>query len=200
MKNSLVILAFFAIGVLSGWQGWIPEGLIGDNASKLALYALMFCVGFSLGNDSNVLSDIRHLDPRLLLLPLMTIAGTLTGCAIFSTILSGRSVTDCLAIGSGFGYYSLSSIFITEFKGTEMGTVALLSNIMREITTLLCAPLLARVFGKLAPISAGGATSMDTTLPIITHCSGERFAILSIYHGFIVDLSVPFLVTLFCTI
>lgn len=200
MKNSLVILAFFAVGVLSGWLRWIPEGLIGDNASKLALYALMFCVGFSLGNDSNVLSDIRHLDPRLLLLPLMTIAGTLTGCAIISTILSGRSVTDCLAIGSGFGYYSLSSIFITEFKGTEMGTVALLSNIMREITTLLCAPLLARVFGKLAPISAGGATSMDTTLPIITHCSGERFAILSIYHGFVVDFSVPFLVTLFCTI
>ena len=200
MKNSLVILAFFAVGVLSGCLGWIPEGLIGDNASKLALYALMFCVGFSLGNDSNVLSDIRHLDPKLLLLPLMTIVGTLAGCAIISIILSGRSLTDCLAIGSGFGYYSLSSIFITEFKGTEMGTVALLSNIMREITTLLCAPLLARVFGKLAPISAGGATSMDTTLPIITHCSGERFAILSIYHGFVVDFSVPFLVTLFCTI
>ena len=200
MKNSLVILAFFAIGVLSGWFGWIPEGLTGDNYGRLALYALMFCVGFSLGNDSDVLSDIRHLDPRLLLLPLMTIAGTLAGCAIISAIIPGRSATDCLAIGSGFGYYSLSSIFITEFKGTEMGTVALLSNIMREITTLLFAPVLARIFGKLAPISAGGATSMDTTLPIITHCSGERFAILSIYHGFVVDFSVPFLVTLFCTI
>ena len=200
MKNSLVILAFFAVGILSGWQEWIPEGLVGDNAGKMALYALMFCVGFSLGSDSDALSDIKRLDPRLLLLPLMTITGTLAGCAIVSTVIQGRSATDCLAIGSGFGYYSLSSIFITKFKGTEMGTVALLSNIMREIPTLLCAPILARVFGQLAPISAGGATSMDTTLPIITHCSGEKFAILSIYHGFVVDFSVPFLVTLFCTI
>ena len=41
---------------------------------------------------------------------------------------------------------------------------------------------------------------MDTTLPVITRYSGERFVILSIFHGFVVDFSVPFLVTLFCTI
>ncbi len=58
--------------------------------------------------------------------------------------------------------------------------------------------LLVKLAGPLAPISSGGATSMDTTLPVITATSGKEFAILSIYHGFIVDLSVPFLVTLFC--
>ncbi|MCK9179871.1 MAG: lysine exporter LysO family protein, partial [Bacteroides sp.] len=57
---------------------------------------------------------------------------------------------------------------------------------------------LVKYFGKLAPISVGGATTMDTTLPIITQYSGKEFAIASIYHGFIVDLSVPFLVTFFC--
>ena len=40
-----------------------------------------------------------------------------------------------------------------------------------------CAPLLAKYFGKLAPISVGGATTMDTTLPIITRYSGESFII-----------------------
>ena len=65
---------------------------------------------------------------------------------------------------------------------------------------LLGAPLLARFFGPLAPISSGGATSMDTTLPIITNVSGKEFVILSIYHGFVVDFSVPFLVTLFCSL
>ena len=130
----------------------------------------------------------------------MTITGTLAGSAIVSVGLPGRGVTDCLAVGSGFGYYSLSSIFINEYKGTELGTVALLANIMREIITLLGAPLMVRWFGKLAPISAGGATSMDTTLPIIAHCSGEEYVILSIVHGFAVDFSVPFLVTLFCNL
>ena len=28
-----------------------------------------------------------------------------------------RSPLDCMAVGAGFGYYSLSSIFITEYKG-----------------------------------------------------------------------------------
>ena len=200
MKNSLAILLFFAAGTVFGLTGLVPDGLAGSNASKIALYALMFCVGITIGNDAKVLRNLRRTDPRLLLLPLMTIAGTLAGCGTISVFLPSRSLTDCLAIGSGFGYYSLSSIFITQYKGTEMGTVALLANIMREIITLLGAPLMVRCFGRLAPISAGGATSMDTTLPIITVCSGEEFTILSIFHGFVVDFSVPFLVTLFCTV
>ena len=105
-----------------------------------------------------------------------------------------------MAVGSGFGYYSLSSIFITEYKGAELGTIALLSNISREIITLLSAPLLVRWFGNLAPIAAGGATTMDTTLPIITQYSGQQFVIVSIFHGFVTDFSVPFLVSLFCII
>ena len=91
-------------------------------------------------------------------------------------------------------------IFITQYKGPELGTIALLSNIMREIITLLCTPLLVRWFGNLAPISAGGATTMDTTLPIITRCSGQQFVVVSIFHGFVTDFSVPFLVTFFCSI
>ena len=200
MRNSLIIMLFFAAGIVCGLLHLIPEGLVEGNASTIALCALMLCVGISLGYDSDVLRKLRKTDPRLLLLPLMTITGTLAGCALVSFFMPGRSALDCLAIGSGFGYYSLSSIFITQYTGTEMGTVALLANIMREIITLLGAPLMVKWFGKLAPISAGGATSMDTTLPIITQCSGESFTILSIFHGFVVDFSVPFLVTLFCSL
>ena len=81
-----------------------------------------------------------------------------------------------------------------------LGLVALLSNIFREIITLLGAPVLATIFGRLAPISAGGATSMDTTLPIISQVSGRDMVIVSVFHGFVVDFSVPFLVTFFCTL
>lgn len=130
----------------------------------------------------------------------MTILGTLAGTAVVSLLLTHRSLTDCLAIGSGFGYYSLSSIFITEYRGAELGTIALLANISRELLTLLAAPLLARWFGPLAPISAGGATTMDTTLPVITRVSGQEFVVVSIFHGFVTDFSVPFLVTLFCSL
>ena len=160
----------------------------------------MFSVGVSVGNDPQTLRNFRSLNPRLIFLPDMTILGPLAGCAVVSLLLSHRSVTACMAVGAGFGDYSLSSIFITEYKGPELGTIALLSNITREIITLLFAPLLVRWFGYLAPISAGGATTMDTTLPIITRYSGQSFVVVSIFHGFVVDFSVPFLVTLFCSI
>ena len=68
-------------------------------------------------------------------------------------------VFDCLAVGSGFAYYSLSSILITELKeaslgvqmATELGTIALIANIIREIMALLGAPLFVKYFGRLAP-------------------------------------------------
>lgn len=200
MKGSLIIVGFFVLGIIVGLCHFVPQGFLDSDVSYYALCALMFCVGISIGCDTSVLKSFRKVNPRLMFLPVMTIVGTLAGCAAASLVLGHRQLTDCLAIGSGFGYYSLSSIFITEYRGPELGTIALLANICREILTLLCAPILARYFGKLAPISVGGATSMDTTLPIITRASGEQFIIVSIFHGFCVDFSVPFLVTFFCSL
>lgn len=200
MKGSLVIVGFFILGILFGRFGLLDITAVGFDVSFAALAMLMFCVGMGVGGDLGTLRNLRTLDSRLLLLPLVTITGTLAGCLLLGLFIPFRSIPDVLAVGSGFGYYSLSSIFITQYKGAELGTVALLANISREIITLLGAPLLLRLAGPLAPITAGGATTMDTTLPIISTVSGKDFVILSIYHGFVVDFSVPFLVTFFCSI
>ena len=200
MKGSLIIIAFFIVGCIVGVLHIIHIDIAKYDVSLYALYALMFCVGFSIGNDPQTIQRFRAINPRLAFLPIMTIIGTLAGTAAVSLVLSERSATDCMAVGAGFGYYSLSSIFITEYKGAELGTIALLSNILREMMTLLFAPLMVRWFGNLAPISAGGATSMDTTLPIITRYTGNDYAVVSIFHGFLVDFTVPFLVTFFCSI
>ena len=200
MKGSLIIVSFFVLGIIVGLCDVIPAGLLDSDVSYCALCCLMFCVGISIGCDTSVLKSFKKVNPRLMMLPVMTILGTLAGCAAVSLILSHRQLTDCLAIGSGFGYYSLSSIFITEYRGAELGTIALLANIIREMLTLLGAPLMARWFGPLAPISAGGATTMDTTLPILSQTVGQRYIALSIYHGFVVDFTVPFLVSWWCMV
>lgn len=200
MKGSLIIVGFFTLGVLCGVFNWIPSAYLSDDLSFYALCGLMFSVGLSIGHDPRTIRNFRALNPRLMWLPVCTILGTLSAAALVSLLFPHRTTPECMAIGSGFGYYSLSSIFITEYKGAELGTVALLSNIAREIMTLLGAPLMVRWFGNLAPISSGGATTMDTTLPIITQYAGQQFVIVSIFHGFVVDFSVPFLVTFFCSI
>uniref|UniRef100_UPI0040292F98 lysine exporter LysO family protein n=1 Tax=Candidatus Cryptobacteroides bacterium TaxID=3085639 RepID=UPI0040292F98 len=200
MKGSLIIVGFFILGIAAGLSGMVPESIIDGDLTFYALCALLLCVGIGIGSDRNIVTKFKSLDVRMALLPLGTALGTFAGSLVVSFILSGRSPLDCLAVGSGFGYYSLSSIFITEYKGAELGTIALLANIIREMVTLLLSPVLAKAFGPLAPISSGGVTSMDTTLPIIMASSGEQYSAVSIFHGFILDFSIPFLVTFWCTL
>ena len=199
MGGSLVILGFFTLGIILGLAG-LPAGQsIVHKLSFWSLCILMAMVGMSVGGNPELVSSIRSMNPRIALLPIATILGTYAGCIIVNLFL-GHSIADVLAIGSGFGYYSLSSVLISSSRGPHLGRIALISNIIREVFTLLCAPVLARIAGPLAPISSGGATTADTTLPIISSCCGDKFVLISIFHGFAVDFTVPFLVTLFCSL
>lgn len=200
MKGSLIIAACFMGGVLTGRLTEVPDIFTLETPTLYALYVLMFLVGLGMGRDEKTLSSLKRQNLRILLLPLGTILGTFLGTIVVSWCLPGRSTADCLAVGAGFGYYSLSSVFITQYKGAELGTIALVSNIFRELIALLATPFLVRYFGKLAPISVGGATSMDTTLPVITRYAGNRFVVVAMVHGMTVDFTVPFLVTFFCTL
>lgn len=198
MKGSLVIIALFLLGVAVGYAGATPATCDVDSLSFYALAALIFAVGMSIGHDPEAWQRFRALSPGLLWLPVMTMLGTWAGVLAVHLLMPVRPLADHLAIGSGFAYYSLSSILISGAKGSEAGTVALLSNIFREMITLVGAPLMVRYFGVLAPISAGGATTMDTTLSILTRCCGREWVPVSLYHGFVMDFSVPFLVSFFC--
>lgn len=208
MKGSLIVVAFFVLGLFVGHSSCLPSWFMSSQTSFVALCALLLFVSMGIGLNPNMMRDIKSLSPRLALLPLVTILGSWMGAVVAYVVMSSdlctlfqqRSLTSCLAVDSGFAYYSLSSIFITEYRGAELGTIALLANIVREMITLLLAPMLAKRFGPLAPITAGGATTMDTTLPIIAQASGQKYVALSIYHGFVTDFSVPFLVTMWCTI
>ena len=207
MKGSLIVVGFFALGCVLGWSGRLPDVVIENDITVYVLYLLMFQVGLSIGSDKKLKDILGSIRPKLLLVPLATIAGTLVFSALVGLLLTQWSVFDCLAVGSGFAYYSLSSILITQLKesslgvqlATELGTIALMANIMREIMALLGAPLFVKYFGRLSPICAGGATTMDTTLPVITRYSGKDLVFISIFHGIIVDFTVPFFVSFFCS-
>ena len=79
----------------------------------------------------------------------------------------------------------------------------------------LCYTLRTRLASKVGVISAlnGRFTTwliwlllfmlgleVGSTLPIITQTVGQRYVALSIYHGFVTDFSVPFFVTMWCTL
>ena len=206
MKNNLIVLAIFGIGCLAG-AGFQPEPDM-HNSSLCILYVLILQERIGIGSNRSLQQELKKLSPKMLLVPAATITGTLAFSAAASLLLSQWSVFDCMAVGSGFAYYSLSSILITQFKepsiglqlATELGTIALLSNIIREMMSLVGAPLIRKYFGQLAPISAAGVNSMDVLLPSITRCSGKEVMPIAIFHGILIDLSVPFFVNLFCNL
>lgn len=208
MRSSMLIVAAFLLGCLAGYKEWLPEWILGEGVTMWVLYALMFQVGIGIGSDSRLKEILRSLSPCMLLVPCATIIGTLLAVAIVSLGLQRWSLAEVLAVGSGFGYYSLSSILISSLKeasigvqvAAELGTIALMANIFREMMTLTLAPLMVRWFSPLAPICAGGATSMDVTLPIITRFSGRDWVFIAILHGIVVDMSVPILVPMFCSL
>ncbi len=194
MRNSLVILLCFIVGVVLSYQQVIPR--YDDSIGLYILYALMFLVGIGIGCDLSSLSvPIKKYRFKIVLVPLATIVGTIAACALFA-LFCPLALRETIAIGCGFGYYSLSAILLNELAGADVGTIALICNLSRELITLLTIPLLARYCGKLAPIAAAGATSIDTTLPLISHTLGEKYVIISIFHGVIVDMSVPTLISL----
>ena len=106
----------------------------------------------------------------------------------------------------GFAYYSLSSLLIVQLKeasagieiASQLGAIALLANIIREMLALFGAPLYASFFGKFAPVSVAGINSMDVCLPVISRYSGKNIVPVAIIHGIILEISVPLLISLFC--
>lgn len=204
MKQSIIVIMMFMLGCIIG-DIYTPNWDL-HNVSMMILYALMFQVGLSVGCSPNLKAILRNFKPKMLLLPLATISGTLLFSAIISVALVQWRVTDCMAVGSGMGYYSLSSILITQLKvptlgqqvAAELGTIALLANICREMTALICAPLIHRIFGPLATVTAAGVTSVDVCLPAITRTCGKDMVPIALFHGMLIDMSVPLLVPFLC--
>lgn len=200
MKISIIIITCFILGLVLGIYQDIPKFFLENNIELYILYILIFLVGASVTAEKNLIRLIKKTSLKHLALPLVTITGTYLGMFAFSLVPSGLNLKELLAIGSGMGYYSISSVLIAELKNEYLGTIALLANISRELLTLLLAPVLYRVFGKFAPITSAGATSMDTTLPIISRTSGKDSIIIAIIHGAILTILVPILVTFFCNL
>lgn len=208
MASSLMIISAFVLGTFAALFGLLPEWIYSSGLDMWLLYALMLQVGISIGADSKLKETLRSLSPRVLLVPLATIVGTMVMCFGVSFLISRWSVSEVMAVGSGFGYYSLSSILVSSLKeatigvqaAAELGTITLIANIFREMMTLIFAPFMVRWFSPLAPICSGGATTMDVTLPVITRYSGQKWVFVSIVHGVVVDFSVPILVPLFCSL
>lgn len=196
LKDSVIVLSFFVAGILVGMSSFITQEYPIAEASAWALYLLLFLAGMSVGFDLKAFRILRELKGKILLVPFATILGTLLASPLACLVIPDLRIIDAVAVGSGLGYYSLSSTMISQEISPALGSVALLSNMIREIFTLVFCPVMIRYFGKLAPVMVGGATSNDSSLPVIAKYCGERYAIIAIFSGVFLTLIVPLLVSI----
>lgn len=160
-----------------------------------ALDVMIFIAGIEIGSNRGILKRICNVHSALLALaiPLAVACGSICG-ALFLGHIAGLSAYDSLLVGGGLGWYSFSSVVISAMYSTEIGTVAFLANMMREISGFFLIPLLVRVHKFLA-FAPSGAATMDSGLPVVIKYTNLHVGMYSFINGLVLTLIVPVLIS-----
>lgn len=195
----MVVLALAALilGMIAGL--FLPDFSLLDFISEhtqIVLYLLMCSVGISVSQNKAVFRNIRIYHVKIFLIPLGIVLGTLVGGAVYA-LLSGTDMGESLAVVSGLGWYSLSGILVAELYTAQLGSIAFLSNLMREMLSFCLIPVLARRLNFYTAIAPAAATSEDTTLPMLVRYTSEEVVVMAVFNGVICSALVPVLIR-FC--
>lgn len=192
LDSLLLCVTVFAGGLF----GYVIKGTLNFplHTSTYVLVVMIFCVGVQLRNSGIPIRDV-FLNKRGIIVSLIFMASGLFGGVVCSYLLDLPMIRS-LALASGFGWYSLSSVLLNDAWGAVYGSIAFFNDLSREIFCLFSIPFFMRMFPSTA-VSLGGATSLDCTLPIIQKSGGIQVVPLAISFGFIINLAVPVLLAFF---
>lgn len=191
--ESLQLCGVVVLGFLLGLTGWQFLHHATD-ASQYTLILLLFLVGIQLRNSGMRLQQIL-LNHRGLMVAGVVVASSLIAGAI-SALLLGLPLKVGLAMASGYGWYSLSGILMTQSYGPVIGSATFFNDLGRELISIMLIPVLVR-YSRSASLGLCGATSMDFTLPVLQRSAGINIVPAAIVHGFLLSLLVPVLLALF---
>ena len=189
------VIVCIAAGFLVGLAHVVPTDHL-DAAILTVLLMLVFGVGLDLGARGDSWRRVRALGSRLWAVPVVSAVGSLAGAAFTAGVIWGYPWREACAFGSAFGWYSLSGPVLSHLAGPEVGGVAFLSDVVRELTALVMIPTVARLLGPSEAVALGGATTMDTTLPILAQATDGDATALAFAHGVVLALIVPVLLPL----
>ena len=191
--ESLQLCGVVLLGFLLGLTGW-PILHHATEASEYTLIFLLFLIGIQLRNNGMTLKQIV-LNRRGMIVAVVVALSSLVAGVINAFILDLPLKTG-LAMASGFGWYSLSGILLTESFGPVIGSAAFFNDLARELIAIMLIPGLVLRHRSTA-LGICGATSMDFTLPVLQRSGGVEIVPAAIVHGFILSLLVPLLMAFF---
>lgn len=192
LKLCLVVLIGFFIGLWG--KGWVnlPFG-----SSTYVLVVLIFCVGIQLRNNGISIRAV-FFNQRGMITGVIFVFTSLLGGIIGAQVLN-VPIVQGLAVSSGLGWYSLSSVTLNNAWGPIWGSIAFFNDLSRELMSLFIVPLFMQHYRSTA-IGYTGATAIDCTLPIIQKAGGVEVLPLAFSFGFITNIAPPILLVFFTSV
>jgi uncharacterized membrane protein YbjE (DUF340 family) len=189
------ILIALGLGGLAGYLNSVSgntaaEGFVSDFLFNASLMLLLFVMGLMFGMDKESLAKLKKTGPKVLVVPFVVALGSILGGLVGGLIL-GINVVVSMAICAGYGWYTLTGPLIVQIFGTEYGMLGFSVNFLRELLTITTISLMIRI-DRYAPIAIGGATTMDTTLPVIVRYCGSDSLVSAFSNGFVLSVAAPF--------
>ncbi len=195
MKMTFVLIGALIAGVLTGVVLPQVNNPLLENSAMYILYALLFFVGIDIGfaNKKSGLAFFLLMLKSAAFVIVGTIVGSLVGGALAALVLN-MGINEGLAIASGFTWYSLSGVLLSQIGSPELGAVAFMSNVFREAFVFLFVPYLCSKKFYEGSISIAAASSMDVSLTVISKYVDSNTAAVSFVHGLLFTAIVPVMV------
>ena len=192
LKLCMVVIVGFFIGLWG--KGWVnlPFG-----SSTYVLVVLIFCVGIQLRNNGISIRSV-FFNQRGMITGIIFVLTSHLGGIIGAQVLN-VPIVQGLAVSSGLGWYSLSSVTLNNAWGPIWGSIAFFNDLSRELMSLFIVPLFMQHYRSTA-IGYTGATAIDCTLPIIQKAGGVEVLPLAFSFGFITNIAPPILLVFFTSV
>ncbi|CDG17243.1 lysine exporter LysO family protein [Xenorhabdus doucetiae] len=191
--DSVKLCGALVLGFLLGLTNWSWFQFSG-RASEIVLIFLLFLVGIQLRNNGMSLKQTL-LNRRGTIIAITVAISSLLG-GVLAAFLLGLPIKTGLAIASGYGWYSLSGILISDAYEPVLGSAAFFNDLARELVSIMLIPMLINRYRSTA-LGLTGATSIDFSLPILQRCGGVSIVPVAIVHGFILSLLTPLFIAFF---
>lgn len=205
-RQPILLLALFLSGLAVGMFLHLDETLIRVWLERL-LCVLLFFIGVSIADELIKLLRTHAFVDRAAKLLFSTIAGSTLGGLLSGALLAWSGPVDevgcasvtcaikySVAISLGMGWYTFTGVLLS-VHSSFLSFLGFMSNLLRELLTYVIYPLLPERY-RISGISIGGATTMDTTLPVILRFGGSDAALLAFVHGMVLTLVIPVLLPL----
>ena len=193
-------VALFGLG---GIGGRLLPPLQVDAVLRILLLIMITAVGVQSGQALRAFRQHREHRPpgdrsaRVIFfgLPVFIMAGTL----LFSAgagLLTDYRWSECMLCAAPMGWQTLGGPMVEDLRGPPLGNLAFLTNMIRDIVSLLMIPLISRGRQAWLGVTPGGVSTMDVLLPSVLTASGSQYLFHAVWIGGSCSLWAPFLIHL----